>query len=559
MPVQHSPPGAGAMNLNERDPRGSSRGDGEDEAREEPPQTMEAMLQQLLREVSQLKIEAKKQNDNIAQVNKRIDVANNAINLLQSQPSAGLDDRAGGTTQRNQADDAGDKKSDEESDLSRLSQRSVRSKTGCRPRDTQEESTDDEIQNSIPPRRTNRRPRKSCKQIGAYTDEDYEANADLKEMSAGRLQIKHFDFADSAADWSQWGTRYESAIFNQCNPKDRDRHARLNLKWVSTYLNDASFAIWNRCKHKSDSWHKLKAELDDAFDDPKIRANWSTDVAAYKWDQIIPLKQYASNVQRYVQKFDKCIVGVPSALQKSYYSRFLNGLPAEYKDQIDGNLPDGKETIERALAMAIKFQKVLERKKAEKAAAVVSAPAVAAPLSFGEEKRVSTLEWQVKQLWQAQKKAPQATTSYQHQTKSRPETSQERRTRFAGHTPYADPQKTNTSSDPRSKPGFPRRFNRQPNFKPKQTPGSGNSEKEDYTNQKTFGSGNPYLNYQKQQQQVSAAQTEELAWATDIESEAEEVDCADETYSEFLMACGATQDKLEAFVKGKREIEDQGN
>lgn len=183
--------------------------------------------------------------------------------------------------------------------------------------------------------------------------------------------ISQFKFGETSANWTSWIEQFKNTVRGHLAPRDKAELHKLSLRLLPAYLNPLAHDVYTNCKHKND-WKKLVAELEEAFEDPEIKQNWKTDLRAYKWDGSTPLHVYKGNIMRYVNKYDTELRVSEEALKVSYYTRFVAGLPEDYRDFIDQQLYEGKHSIDRALRSAQKFRSVKSRKQ-EREAKEVSA------------------------------------------------------------------------------------------------------------------------------------------------------------------------------------------
>ena len=179
--------------------------------------------------------------------------------------------------------------------------------------------------------------------------------------------IKPFKFGDKDADWTTWVKQFVRTIKGYLHPKTQNDLFRICLEMLPAYLNPAAHNALENCQHQDD-WPKLILELEECFDDPRIKQNWQTDFKAYKWDGIEPLHVYKGNVMRYVDKYDEDLRGLTKPLRKAYFNRFLAGLPTDYHDFVDQQLYDENRIVENALKSAQKFQGMKERRSKEEQA-----------------------------------------------------------------------------------------------------------------------------------------------------------------------------------------------
>ena len=185
---------------------------------------------------------------------------------------------------------------------------------------------------------------------------------DFPDRSIATLpNLEPFDFGDEDADWTTWVKQYVRITKGCLCPKTTKELHQLCLQMLPAYLNSAAFNIFENCKYQDD-WPNLVLELEESFEDPRIRQNWQTDFQAYRWDEKEPLHVYKGNVVRYVDKYDMDLRGLTKPLKKAYLSRFLAGLPVDYHNFVDQQLHDGDRTVENALKSAQKFQAVKQRR-----------------------------------------------------------------------------------------------------------------------------------------------------------------------------------------------------
>ena len=187
-------------------------------------------------------------------------------------------------------------------------------------------------------------------------DEDF-----LDRSIAALPNLEPFEFGDEDADWTTWVKQYVLITKGFLCPKTTKELHQLCLQMLPAYLNSAAFNIFENCKYQDD-WPNLILELEESFEDPRIRQNWQTDFQAYRWDEKEPLHVYKGNVVRYVDKYEVDLRGLTKPLKKAYLSRFLAGLPVDYHNFVDQQLHDGDRTVENALKSAQKFQAVKQRR-----------------------------------------------------------------------------------------------------------------------------------------------------------------------------------------------------
>ena len=190
-------------------------------------------------------------------------------------------------------------------------------------------------------------------------NDSYALNRDRKEIICKNINIKEFCPHDKSTDFVIWVEQFEERVNRANNPHSQRRHHKYCLQWLPTCLSADAYTTWNDCKLKKADWLKVKEYLTDKFEDPAIRAKWTSDMGAYMWDeQKVPIQMYYTKVKRFVVKFDPEIVKCPGSLEQQYYTRFLCGLPKDYQDQIKMGISAKKATIDKALDIVIRYQLV---------------------------------------------------------------------------------------------------------------------------------------------------------------------------------------------------------
>ena len=126
------------------------------------------------------------------------------------------------------------------------------------------------------------------------------------------------------------------------------------MKWLPGHLSPDAFVIWRRCKNQD--WIQLKEELSQAYDDPLFRMVWESNLKAYVWDEHTEsLSSYRSNVMRYVDKYETKMTDFPALKAAQYYIRFFNGLPEDYREEVQLRLPFGKRSVDHAFDICISY------------------------------------------------------------------------------------------------------------------------------------------------------------------------------------------------------------
>ena len=195
-------------------------------------------------------------------------------------------------------------------------------------------------------------------------DDGYAMNRERRERN-GKITIEKFVLGNKSQDFSIWVRQFEAAVNRALNPHTQARHYTHCQQWLPASLDMEAYAIWERQGLKESGWAELKKELEIAFEDPAIRSEWKTNAKAYMWDEAnVSLQSYAAKVKRYVDTFDPDLAHCPAAKYSAYYTRFYNGLPDDYAEHVKMSMPSGKDDIDKALDICIRFQAV-KRMKAQ--------------------------------------------------------------------------------------------------------------------------------------------------------------------------------------------------
>ena len=213
--------------------------------------------------------------------------------------------------------------------------------------------------------------------------------------------IEHFSPDDKELDFAIWVNQYEEAVNRSLNPHSRRRHYICCLKWLPSVLKADAYSIWSRAQHKNDNWELLKAELETAFEDGSVHAEWKTNLKAYMWDEHNQsLQSYCAKVKRLVDSFEKEMADCPAAKRAQYHLRFVNGLPDDYVEHVKLSLPPKCLDVDKARDVCMQFQscKRARSKKTDVGATVTfQDPTIAARLTQNETELVRLKE-QIKHL-----------------------------------------------------------------------------------------------------------------------------------------------------------------
>ena len=231
---------------------------------------------------------------------------------------------------------------------------------GCKVDNRMDGDTDSEADLSSVSKAKSRTSRHSAKSAASSAiTRKYQQNMTHLEISPRSLAIKEYSLS-SQTDWMIWVQKFEVAVDKGTNPHSEEKHFHNCMSWLPLYIDEAAYAIWQRCKNIHTDWPELKKELDMAYEDPRSKDCWKMDPYAYRWEDDVPLQTYYSNVINRVNRYDVEIRDCPAAQKVAYYTRFLNGLPDDYRQQVYISLTTKKENIEHALEICKKFQSVKE-------------------------------------------------------------------------------------------------------------------------------------------------------------------------------------------------------
>jgi len=303
--------------------------------------------------------------------------------------------------------------------------------------------------------------------------------------------------------------------------------------------------MWERCPSKKTDWIKLKGELEQALEDPLIRTKWKTDQAAYKWEAGVDLQTYYTNVMKYVDKYDTEIASCPAAVSHQYYTRFLNGLPEEYKAQVHLSLPTSKEDIHKARDICQKKQSLKESSSVS-----MGTDVGAAAFDSGTEDRIKKNEMDIAKLTTELSKANAKTDHARAWSQDR-------------NQPASQP----TSYTPRPGRGYPsnrgNRFNsnnstfnrgrwdrlkaiKQQRYRGNSGSQDGRSDGPSNSDSRSQYSGQKRVHYADQEKEVEASAIE-----TDVESAVEH----DETINDFMaMREDEEADEFQRYLDAKDEL-----
>ena len=177
------------------------------------------------------------------------------------------------------------------------------------------------------------------------------------------IPIQKFPYGKKGANWKDYAVRFLRAVKTVTNAATPERVKEIALLWIPLKLPEEAQPIYQACQHKDTDWDLLVEELEEGMEDPLIRRNWVRDLGAYKKPTDMTMQVYKANVHGYVTKYSPGVLNDPKALQTELYNRFVHGLEPEMREDIDSSIPFGKETIERAYNIAIKYELKIKSKQ----------------------------------------------------------------------------------------------------------------------------------------------------------------------------------------------------
>ena len=191
----------------------------------------------------------------------------------------------------------------------------------------------------------------------AEDDNDgYAVNRERRETTCKSIPLKAFSLANKDQEFPIWIQQFEDAVNRGYNPHSLRRHHNYCLLWLPGSLDTDAYAIWKECKHTR-NWVELKKELEDKFEDPAIRKEWRTNPRALMWDeQGESLQSFLARVKRKVNTYDADIAKTEEAKAVLYATRFMNGMPDDYINHLNLNMPSKNQKVEKALEICVRFQ-----------------------------------------------------------------------------------------------------------------------------------------------------------------------------------------------------------
>ena len=141
------------------------------------------------------------------------------------------------------------------------------------------------------------------------------------------------------------------------NPHSQRRHYLACKRCLPGLLDVEAYSIWSQADHKDSDWTLLKKELELAFEDASMRAEWKTNLKAYVWDEYNQsLWAYCAKVQHLVDTFETELADCPAGKKAQYFIRFVSGLPPDYVQHVKLSLPSTCNDVDKARDVCIQFQ-----------------------------------------------------------------------------------------------------------------------------------------------------------------------------------------------------------
>ena len=260
-------------------------------------------------------------------------------------------------------------------------------------------------------------------------------NRERNETTCKSIPLKSFSISNKDQDFPIWIQQFEEAVNRGHNPHSQRRHYNYCLQWLPGSLETDAYAIWGECTHAKSNWTELKRELEEKFEDPAIRKEWRTNPKALMWDEgKESLQSFAAKVRRKVNTYDAELAVTDTAKAINYCTRFMNGMPEDYIQHLNLNMPTKNQRIEKALEVCVRFQAY--KRTAASTAASTKAPAkteVGASVAFQDPtmpSRVTKAETDIIRLSNRL-----SAVEENHPNSKPPQESSVPRTQFAGRSP----------------------------------------------------------------------------------------------------------------------------
>ena len=199
-------------------------------------------------------------------------------------------------------------------------------------------------------------------------DDGYAVNRERRETACKSIPLKSFSLSNKDQEFPIWIEQFEDAVNRGHNPHSLRRHHNYCLQWLPGSLETDAYAIWKECQHARTNWLELKKELEDKFEDPAVRKEWRSNPKALMWDEYgETLQSFLAKVKRKVNTYDSDIATTDEARAANYNTRFVNGMPEDYINHLNLNMPTKKQKVEKALEICVRFQAFKKSKNQGKA------------------------------------------------------------------------------------------------------------------------------------------------------------------------------------------------
>ena len=188
-------------------------------------------------------------------------------------------------------------------------------------------------------------------------NDGYALNRERNETSCKSIPLKSFSISNKDQDFPIWIQQFEEAVNRVRNPHSQRRHYNYCLQWLPGSLETDAYAIWCECVHAKSDWIELKRELEEKFEDPAFCKEWRTNPKALMWNEgNESLQSFASKVKRMVNIYDAELAVTNAAKANNYCTRFMNGMPDDYIQNLNLNMPSKNQRLEKALEICVRFQ-----------------------------------------------------------------------------------------------------------------------------------------------------------------------------------------------------------
>ena len=188
-------------------------------------------------------------------------------------------------------------------------------------------------------------------------NDGYAVNRERRETTCKSIPLRSFSLANKDQEFPIWIEQFEDAVNRGHNPHSLRRHHNYCLQWLPGSLETDAYAIWKECHNARNNWVELKKELEEKFEDPAIRKEWRSNPKALMWNEHgETLQSFLAKVKRKVNTYDSDIAKTEEARAALYTTRFTNGMPDDYINHLNLNMPTKKQKVEKALEICVRFQ-----------------------------------------------------------------------------------------------------------------------------------------------------------------------------------------------------------